>query len=239
MCEKMNIKIVRGRNTMPLWLRKSLVVLITILTFGTVVPTSILLNDNDSKRSEVIEHTTDKKSNTISQTLVKEKVEETDKIKDEAKQNKIESWNVISKSLSEKEELQKEFMTYTVSEAKKLAEIKFGQAINKRVGKKYEQEILPAFGKVVTMLGEELEEEQIRHLRITQNPAGGLGEKILHIYDERNGQDLIRFHVRRDQPPLDGYWFNFHYHVPTDNFQAHHEIGKIYWDKNTPPHWSA
>ncbi|WP_181833142.1 YpjP family protein [Bacillus taeanensis] len=224
---------------MPLWLRKSIVVLITILTFGTVVPTSILLNDSDSKRSEVVAHSIDTKGDAVSENFIEEQLAQPEKQNNEAKLSESVSWNVIPKSFSEKEKLQNEFMTYTMSEAKKLAEIKFGPVINRRVGKQYEQEVLPKFGKVVTLLGEELEEEQIRHLKISQNPAGGLGEKILHIYDERNGQDIIRFHVRRDHPPLDGYWFNFHYHVPTDNFQTHHEIGKIYWDKNTPPHWSA
>ncbi|MED4798110.1 YpjP family protein, partial [Priestia megaterium] len=49
--------------------------------------------------------------------------------------------------------------------------------------------------------------------------------------------DLIRFHVRRENPPKDGYWFNFHYHAAADNFQKHYDLGKIYWNRNMPPKW--
>ncbi|MDI5787933.1 YpjP family protein [Bacillus licheniformis] len=34
-----------------------------------------------------------------------------------------------------------------------------------------------------------------------------------------NGEDVLRFHVRRDKPPHKGYWFNFHYHTAEDGFQ--------------------
>ena len=63
--------------------------------------------------------------------------------------------------------------------------------------------------------------------------------KIFHVYNRLTGEDLLRFHVRRDHPPQDGYWFNFHYHTAEDGFQSHHELGSIYWDRNTPPDWMS
>jgi hypothetical protein len=80
-------------------------------------------------------------------------------------------------------------------------------------------------------------EESLANLKVTETPGGGLSEKIFHITNSKANEDVIRFHVRRDHPPQQGYWFNFHYHTHHDNFQAHHELGSIYWNKNTPPKW--
>jgi hypothetical protein len=90
---------------------------------------------------------------------------------------------------------------------------------------------------VIASLAEQYPEEQLHYLAVTENPSGGMGERIFHIYRVDSGEDIIRFHVRREHPPQDGYWFQFHYHTYHDDFQTHYELGKIYWDKNTPPQW--
>ncbi|MEH7388569.1 YpjP family protein, partial [Bacillus sp. JJ1521] len=87
------------------------------------------------------------------------------------------------------------------------------------------------------LLAEQYPTEQLDQLEISEQPSGGNGEKIFHIFDNTSGKDIVRFHVRKDHPPQDGYWFNFHYHTHHDGFQTHHALGDIYWNKNTPPKW--
>jgi hypothetical protein len=111
--------------------------------------------------------------------------------------------------------------------------------ISEQVGDEYRNLIVPKIGEVMNGISRQYDEETLRNLVVSQSPSGGSGEKILHIYDGRSGQDLVRFHVRRDHPPKDGYWFNFHYHVDKDQFETHHNLGNIYWDKDTPPQWRA
>ena len=74
-------------------------------------------------------------------------------------------------------------------------------------------------------------------LSITEYPSGDYAEKMFHLSDKVLGKDLIRFHVRTEKRPLDGYFYNFHYHTAEDGFTVHHSLGDIYWSKNTPPKW--
>jgi hypothetical protein len=97
--------------------------------------------------------------------------------------------------------------------------------------------ILPNIEKAIQEVAVQFPEESLANLKVTETPGGGLSEKIFHITNSKANEDVIRFHVRRDHPPQQGYWFNFHYHTHHDNFQAHHELGSIYWNKNTPPKW--
>src|SRR6185437_147709 len=55
-----------------------------------------------------------------------------------------------------------------------------------------------------------------RRLAISEKPAGDYSEKIFNVYDLDNRKDLIRFHVRTEKRPQDGYFFNFHYHIADD-----------------------
>ena len=76
-----------------------------------------------------------------------------------------------------------------------------------------------------------------RNLVISEQPSGEYHEKIFHIYNNDSKKDVIRFHVRTDKKPLDGFFFNFHYHLEEDNYSKHYALGEIYWSKNTPPKW--
>ncbi|PDM40628.1 MULTISPECIES: YpjP family protein [unclassified Geobacillus] len=114
---------------------------------------------------------------------------------------------------------------------------KFGSKIAPVIEDEFRDVILPRIEEVIASLAEQYPEEQLQYLAVTENPSGGMGERIFHIYRIDTGEDIIRFHVRREHPPQDGYWFQFHYHTYHDNFQTHYELGKIYWDKNTPPQW--
>ncbi|AZB43257.1 hypothetical protein CEF21_13615 [Bacillus sp. FJAT-42376] len=118
--------------------------------------------------------------------------------------------------------------------AKEQTHQKFGSRIGPVIEKEFDAVILPEIEKVME---QELTKKESMNLVISEKPGSGRSEKIFHIYDRISGQDVIRFHVRVDHPPGDGYWFNFHYHMYRDSFEQHHELGRIYWDRNTPPAW--
>ena len=99
--------------------------------------------------------------------------------------------------------------------------------------------ILPKIEVALEEMASQFPDEQLQSLTISEKPSGGRSEKIFHIYDTESGKDIIRFHVRQDHIPLEGYWFNFHYHTYHDSFSAHYELGSIYWDTNTPPKWGG
>ena len=79
--------------------------------------------------------------------------------------------------------------------------------------------------------------ESLNYIKITEQPSGNYSEKIFNLSDGASGKELIRFHVRTEKRPLEGYYYNFHYHTYEDRFVAHHNVGDIYWSKNTPPKW--
>lgn len=121
--------------------------------------------------------------------------------------------------------------------AEEQAYIKFGSRIGPVIRDEFQTAILPNIQHAIDMHLSGLEPEQLTRLAISEKPSGAHAEKIFHIYDTETKKDAIRFHVRTEKKPLEGYYFNFHYHVAEDNFQKHIAIGDIYWSKNTPPKW--
>jgi len=194
---------------MPLWLRNSLVVLISIITFGLVSP---------AQASELLslEPKTNHQSDTYENVTVEEEV---------------------FQSQSE-EESRSLFVQRMVREAEQKSLEKFGDRIGPVIEDEFRQLILPNMEIAIASVAEQFPREDLETLEITEVPSGGVAEKIFHIINAEN-KDIIRFHVRRDHPPLEGYWFNFHYHTHHDQFQKHYELGLIYWDKNTPPKWKS
>lgn len=118
--------------------------------------------------------------------------------------------------------------------------LKFGSRIAPVIEDDYRKEILPKIENVISdYLATLQDDEAYQDVVISSTPSAGKTEKIFNVYNRTTGEDLLRFHVRRDHPPHDGYWFNFHYHTAEDGFQSHHELGSIYWDRNTPPNWMS
>ena len=190
---------------MPKWLKRSLVILITTLTFGTVAPPAYLLADNnDGKQS----------SNFTDNTIIETSL--------------IDNFNKDSKE---------EFLQLANMMAKEQSFEKFGTKIAPVIEDEFTEVILPKMEEVIESLADEMTEAELLYLAISEKPTGGNSEKIFHIYSKETGKDIIRFHVRKDRPPLEGFYFNFHYHTYHDNFQQHHMLGSIYWSKNTPPSW--
>lgn len=217
-----------------MWLRKGLVGLVAVLTFGMVVPTSYIHNDTKPSRESVQRSRADVSSPTI---VLPEELTETEKDSEESEGEL--SWRDVARPFDTKDELTRAFELFATKKAETQGLHKFGPAISDQIGETYQRDIVPKFGQAIALMGEKADVELIRNIEISNDPSAGLGERIMHLYDGQTGKELVKFHVRRDHPPLDGYWFNFHYHTYEDGFQAHHEIGKIYWDKNTPPHWTA
>ncbi|WP_071459897.1 YpjP family protein [Bacillus massilinigeriensis] len=130
------------------------------------------------------------------------------------------------------------FLNHAIMEAEQQSFEKFGKRIGPVIEDEFRQAILPNIEAAIAEFSQQYPEEKLESLTISEEPGGGYSEKIFHIKGEEM-QDLIRFHVRRENPPKEGFWFNFHYHVHQDNFQEHHNLGSIYWDKNTPPKWRS
>ena len=117
-----------------------------------------------------------------------------------------------------------------------LAFTKFGSKIGPVIENEFDEVIFPKIEQVIReTLGEDV--QMNRKLAISEQPSGGSAEKIFNIKDVEADKNLLLFHVRTENRPQDGYFFNFHYHVAEDDYQTHHSIGDVYWSKNTPPKW--
>lgn len=220
------------------WLKKTVVAFVAAITFGAVSPppsSHVSADKSDSTKPDSVRGGFEE--STELQTENDRTTEE--EVKDPFLDFSAMSWQEVAASSSAPDELRDRLSLYTMEEAEKRGFEKFGPAIANQVGDEYREEILPKVGQVMETLTYDLDEDSIRNLDIFNEPSPGTGERIFHVMNTKNHQDLIRFHVRRDHPPKDGYWFNFHYHLPSDQFQAHYELGKIYWNKDTPPQWRA
>jgi hypothetical protein len=192
------------------WFRKSLMVMVSILTFGVVTPSQFINNVNAEKPSDKDVFEAASPSANVSQPT---------SFWPEAPFNK------------------EDFVEDLVKQAEQQSYQKFGPRIKPVIEQEFRDIILPNIEKALEETASQYPEADFRNLVITEDPGGGLSEKIFHLKDRFTNMDVLRFHVRRDHPPQGGYWFNFHYHTYHDDFQHHHELGAIYWAKNTPPKW--
>ncbi len=197
------------------WMKKSLVILFSIATFGLVTPPASL--------------------------AVEDKPSEDNLSKATFSNGEID--NALSAELQKLDDDQfsltkEQFLTNFISEAEQKSFLKFGDKISVVIEDEFKQVIFPKMEEVITYYLNVEADEQFEQLAISK-PSAGKGEKIFHIYNVETGQDVLRFHVRRENKPLEGYWFNFHYHTYHDSFQSHKDLGSIYWNKNTPPNWQS
>lgn len=195
------------------WLRKSFVVMVSILTFGLVTPSQFINNVNAEKPNSsrgAFEVTATEGSFARRTGYLEESAFDKDK-----------------------------FMEELLKQAEEQSFQKFGTKIRPVIEDEFREVIMPNIEKALDQTAYQFPEEDLKNLVITEQPGKGLSEKIFNIKNRVTGKDILRFHVRRDNPPQAGYWFNFHYHTYHDEFQSHHELGSIYWDKNTPPKWMS
>lgn len=121
--------------------------------------------------------------------------------------------------------------------AREQAYIKFGNRIGPVIQHEFDNIIFPKMQEVIDMTIAKASNQEVTRLAISEQPSGDYNEKIFNIYNESTKKDLIRFHVRTDKKPQEGYYFNFHYHLAEDKYSKHYVLGDIYWSKNTPPKW--
>ncbi|KHE68566.1 YpjP family protein [Halobacillus sp. BBL2006] len=203
---------------MKLWGRKIFVVLVSVLTLGLYVPPTYVHTDAAENKEMAPEHPEGSYA-TSNEEIVPE--HETPDIPDSESDSEEDYIHVIA-------ELAKE-QTMT----------KMGPRIIQKVDTDMTNEILPKIEEVVEMILAEVGEEELPYYEITEELTPGYGEKIFNLYNYKSGEEIAKFHVRRDKRPGEGYWFNFHYHLKDDEFVKHHSIGEIYWEKNTPPKWMS
>jgi hypothetical protein len=200
-----------GDEKMKKWLRKSLVVGFTMMTFGLVTPPSALTMEPTKPNAPINPDIFEK--------------------------HYTQPHNVSFEDFQV--DVKDSFVDLAMSKAEILAFEKFGTRIGPVIEDEFKTVILPRIEEVIQSISEQYPNEELEKLIISEQATGGNSEKIFHIYNEKTGNDIIRFHVRRDNPPQNGYWFNFHYHSHHDSFQTHHELGEIFWAKNTPPKWMS
>jgi len=194
------------------WLRKSLFIMVSILTFGLVTPTQLMNSVNA------------------------ENLQDRDAFEATAAEN---SFTQKNRFIEESEFNRDQFMEELMEQAEIQSYQKFGTRIKPVIENEFREIILPNIEKALDETASQFPEEDVKNLTITEQPSAGHSEKIFNIKNGETGKDILRFHVRRDNPPKEGYWFNFHYHTYHDDFQSHHDLGSIYWDKNTPPKWMS
>lgn len=194
---------------MKKWLYKSLVVSVALLTFGVITP-----------------------KHEIWTTLDQEPIGQTTYI---PSKNEISSALQLDSFIIE-ESHKPTIETFKVA-AKEQAYLKFGTRVGPVIENEFEANIFPKMEEAIALTFDRLGYDKVRNLTISEKPSGHYAEKIFHIVDNDSLKDVIRFHVRTENRPFDGYYYNFHYHTVEDNYAAHYTLGEIYWSKNMPPKW--
>ena len=192
------------------WWQKSLVVAVAVLTLGAISP-----------------------NHTIWGTLLDEKNEP----KSHASESDNSSYTYDWPDPSEFYYTAPSILETAHKTAEEQAYVKFGSRIGPVIHDEFQSAILPNIQRAIDMHLSALDSDKLKRLAISERPSGDHAEKIFHIYDIETNKDAIRFHVRTEKKPLEGYYFNFHYHLAEDDFQKHIALGDIYWSKNTPPKW--
>lgn len=205
---------------MKLWMRKTIVILIAIMTLGMYVP-PISPNTDAAEHKDISSNSNPSENEQYTTIAELEKPE-----------SSIDSYNVDDNS-------DNDYVSLLTDKAHEQTITKLGPKIASQIEDEFTVSIMPAMEEVLTTVIAEAGEDAVPYYAITEHPSSGVGERIFNVYDARNKKDVAKFHVRREKRPLEGYWFNFHYHLSKDNFEKHYEIGEIYWDKNTPPKWMS
>ncbi|MGE7623835.1 YpjP family protein [Viridibacillus sp. NPDC096237] len=198
---------------MQKWIQKFLVASVAVITLGVITPSHAiwegLLDHSSNAKAQFSGDTTSQLTKYI----------------------ETHNESVIST------EEEQNFEEYAFAAAKEQAYLKFGSRVGPQISNEFEDVIFPKMQEAIEMTVNRFDNETTKSLAITENPSGDYAEKIFHVYNTASKQDVIRFHVRTENRPFDGYYYNFHYHTYEDQFTAHYDLGEIYWSKNTPPKW--
>ena len=129
------------------------------------------------------------------------------------------------------------FVNYAMQEAEKQSMQKFGSKIGPVIEDEFKDVVLPKIEEAIAELANDVPEESLQSLAISQKPAGGNNEKIFHVYDTKSGNDLLRFHVREIiHRKMDIILISTIIVLMMD-IQDTMSLGNIYWNTNVPPKW--
>ncbi|PYF05200.1 YpjP-like protein [Ureibacillus chungkukjangi] len=199
---------------MKKWMQKTLVITVALLTFGLITPNHEIWDSLENNHSNNGSQGSNVESN-----------------------NTELSSTIVEDSFSKVESIDTPDLEPILVAAKEQSYIKFGSRIAPVISDEFEQRIYPKLEEVLDLTLSRLDNDSFKYVAISNQPSGEYNEKIFNISDGTSGKDLIRFHVRTEKRPQEGYYYNFHYHTSEDNFISHHSLGDIYWSKNTPPKW--
>ncbi|SES15749.1 YpjP family protein [Salisediminibacterium halotolerans] len=208
---------------MPYWMKRFWTALIAVLTVGLYIPQLDADADNDVKEAPV---------NPYDESLFTDTDNAFAEVSDTSDLNEDET--DFSAFAADEDIVQ-----FFTERAKEETLTKLGPKISGKVEDHIAEEIFPTMEEAIHSIFDDWPSDDLTVLELREQKSSYTGEKIFHIVDSDKNEDVARFHVRRDLKPKEGYWFNFHYHTHDDNFSSHHEIGEIYWDKNTPPKWMS
>ena len=217
-----------GRMIVIQLMKRGIVISSALLTFGFLVPTTDFVRE---VQAETPQKATGETNN--EKPLIFQVNEHSYDLFDEVLPAKTEQY--IHRNVSSADLLN----NYFIKEAVKQSMLKFGTVITEKISASFEDNILPELELVLRETTKTFSNEDWEKVKMSNTPSAGLGEKIFHLYNEETGEDIFRFHVRRDQPPKQGYTFNFHYHTYLDQHEKHHTIGNIPWGKDMPPRWNS
>lgn len=197
---------------MKKWLRKTIVLLISILTLGLYVPPiHINAEMDDLDKGEISPKESDYSDRSTA--IIEDTEPELTKTTNELYRDSL------------------------VEHAKEQVMVKLGDKISSKIEVPLTEEVLPNLELVLDQVFDMVGDEKSQYLVIREEPASGYGERIFNLYDMSNQENIAKFHVTRVKKPQDGHYFQFHYHLANDQYEEHFPIAEVHWGKNTPPKW--
>ena len=137
----------KGVAAMKLWIRKSLIVLVSILTFGAVTPSHALWSENEEVPKA--QHRGNATNDTAQKPIIQTEVQ------------------VAEKSHKE------QFIEMMTDKAERQALIKFGPRISSVIMNEFEEIILPNIEAAIEMTAAQFSDDELNNLAITEAPGGG------------------------------------------------------------------
>jgi len=132
-------------------------------------------------------------------------------LEEKTNQKSISSQNSpLTYAVELSDEVPSTFIEDAIMQAKEQSLLKFGSRIGPVITNEFNDVIFPKIQEAIEMTLLDMDNESLKSFSISENPSGDHSEKIFHIYESESGSDIIRFHVRTDRKPQDGYFFNFH-----------------------------
>jgi hypothetical protein len=195
-------------NHLYQWIKKSIVILIAICTFGVIPPSHPYWNDSPTL-------STKSKNESSVDTLSRQDIEESERFDRE------------------------DWLSHLFVQVEQQSYLKLGDKIAPVIESDFSELVLPELKKTIEKKVAHFTSQELQNIKVSPLPKNNRSEKIFHLVSHSNGTEVFRFHVRTEHPPKKGYFFAFHYHDDSDNFESHQALGTIFWSKDTPPKWGT